>query len=72
MSFRRRESKTMKYRCLTLLLALLLCFSFSARGEADDPVVVRVGEAAYPRSLVQFAYTSSSAAGRDGTVQRGS
>lgn len=49
----------MKHPIWALLLALLLCFGVSAHGEADDPIVVRVGDVAYPRSLVQFAYTSS-------------
>lgn len=49
----------MKHHRLTLLLALLLCFAVPALAEADDPTVVRVGKVAYPRSLVQFAYTSS-------------
>ena len=49
----------MKHHRLTLPLALLLCFAVHALAEADDPTVVRVGEVAYPRSLVQFAYTSS-------------
>lgn len=44
---------------LIILLTLLLCFGVPALAEADDPIVVRVGEVVYPRSVVQFAYTSS-------------
>ena len=40
------------------LLLFILCV-VPALSEAEDPVAVRVGEVAYPRSLVQFAYTSS-------------
>lgn len=49
----------MRTRRLTLLIALVLLCGLSALAEADDPVAVRVGDAEYSRSLVQFAYTSS-------------
>lgn len=45
----------------TAFLCLLLCLflPFSAPAEGEDPVVVRVGEVAFPLSLARYSYQSS-------------
>ena len=57
--FGRRKIMLITRRILALILALSITLAFGALAEADDPVVVRVGDFTYTQSQLQRSLDST-------------